>query len=1036
MSDRTLRRRLWQAFILIAVLPLLGLSWLYVASFERALTASVLQTVSSIADKKADEIDDFIDERLVDARIASQHEFLPHAVAELSEAFRRGGLPAARAVELRYKGWLTELAELSHHGRYHDLLLIDAHGNVVLSLIREADLGTNLNDGPYRDSGLAAGYRQAMRLLHADLTPFRPYAPSGDRLATFVVAPILADGRPVGALALQLNVDAFSDVLVDRTGLGRTGDIVLARQEGDEVVFAAPHLLRTWDARWPDHLPLARTPEPLRRALAGEHDRGVTVDYAGQAVAAAWRYLPALHWGMTVKIDADEAFAPAHHVRRLAALTLAAFLCFSTAAGLLLGRRVIRTEERLRGSNEQLNEAQRIARLGSWTLDLKSGRLQCSDEVFRIFEMERAQFGATYEAFLDLVHPEDRERVRQSYDESLRQRMPLRISHRLRMADGRVKHVQGNCETLYAGDGTPQLSRGTVQDVTREKAAADTLELYASIFKHSGEEIVVTDSENRIVAVNPAFTRHTGYTLDDVRGENPKVLSSGLTPREVYQTLWACLEESGFWQGELTDRRKDGTVYPKWASISVIRDENGAITHHIASFTDISERKAAEERIHQLAHHDALTGLLNRFSLESRLEQALLSARREGGQLAVMFIDMDHFKLINDTLGHHLGDQLLVEVAHRLSACVRESDIIARLGGDEFVAVLTGLQESMAAAATAGKIVEALSRPYLIEHHVLHTSPSLGIAIFPVDGQGANELMKNADTAMYDAKRRGRGNYQFFTAAMTVAAGERLEIERGLRRALAENRLELHYQPQVSADDGRICGVEALVRWNDPERGFIPPLRFIPIAEETGLIEPLGNWVLQEACWQLAAWRAQGIGGVRMAVNLSAYQLRDPELIERVRAAMDEHGIGEGELELEVTESVAMDNPERAIKRLQALRGLGVNLAIDDFGTGYSSLAYLKLLPIQTLKLDRAFVRDIESDENDAAISAATLALAHTLGLKVVAEGVETEAQRAFLSAHGCDVLQGYLYSKPLPAGEATAFLLRRGRPADAADPV
>ncbi len=1036
MSDRVLRRRLLLAFILIAVLPLLGLSWLYVASFERALTASVLQTVSSIADKKDDEIDDFIDERLIDARIASQHEFLPQALAELSEAFRRGGLPATRALEPRYKAWLSELAELSHHGRYHDLLLIDERGNVILSLAREADLGSNLNDGPYRDSGLAAGYRQAMRLLHADLTPFRPYAPSGNRLATFVVAPILTDGRPVGALALQLNIDAFADVLADRTGLGRTGEIVLARLEGDEVVFAAPHLLRPRSTPQPEHLPLARAPEPLRRALAGEHHRGLTVDYAGKPVAAAWRYLPALHWGMVVKIDAAEAFAPAHHVRRLAILTLAAFLAFASAAGAILGRRVMRAEERLRSSNDQLNEAQRIARLGSWTLDLRSSELHWSDEVFRIFEIDRTQFGASYEAFLGLVHPDDREKVRQAYDDSLRLRTPYSISHRLQMPDGRIKHVRENCETLYADDGTPAFSHGTVQDVTREKIAADALELYASVFEHSGEEIIVTDAENRIVAVNPAFTRHTGYTLDDVRGQNPKILASGLTPRETFHTLWACLNESGFWQGELSDRRKDGTVYPKWASISVIRDAGGGITHYIASFTDISERKAAEERIHQLAHHDVLTGLLNRFSLESRLEQALLSARREGAQLAVMFIDMDHFKLINDTLGHHLGDQLLIEVAQRLQTCVRESDIIARLGGDEFVIVLTGLQEGMAAAATAGKIVETLSRPYLVEHHVLHTSPSLGIAIFPVDGQAADELMKNADTAMYDAKRRGRGNYQFFTAAMTLAAGERLELERGLRRALAENRLELHYQPQVRADDGRVCGVEALVRWNDPEHGMIPPLKFIPIAEETGLIEPLGNWVLQEACWQLAAWRAQGIDGVRMAVNLSAHQLRDPALLDRVRTAMGEHGIGEGELELEVTESVAMDNPERAIKQLQALRGLGVHLAIDDFGTGYSSLAYLKLLPIQTLKLDRAFVRDIETDENDAAISAATLALAHNLGLKVVAEGVETEAQRDFLATHRCDILQGYLYSKPLPAGQATAFLLGCGRPAAAADPV
>ncbi|MDX9707628.1 MAG: EAL domain-containing protein, partial [Azospira sp.] len=949
------------------------------------------------------------------------------------EAFRRGGLGATRAIESRHAGWLAELAELAHHGRYHDLLLIDERGNIVFSLLREDDLGTNLNDGPYRASGLATGYRQAVQFLYSNLTPLQPYAPSGNRLAGFVVAPVLDAGRPIGALALQINVDVFSDVLADRTGLGRSGEIVLGRHDGDEVVFSMPHLLRTWGDRQPARRPLAEAPDPLRRALAGENGDGITTDYSGQQVAAAWRYLPALHWGMTVKIDADEAFAPARQVRWLAALTLLVFLALSGIAGIVLGRRLLNAENRLRRSNEQLSEAQRIAHLGSWTLDLRSNDLQWSDETFRIFEIDRRQFGASYEAFLNLVHPDDREKVSQAYEESLALRAPYSIAHRLQMADGRIKHVLENCETLYAADGTPYLSRGTIQDVTQERITAEALELYANAFRYSGEEIIVTDHENRIVDVNPAFIRQSGYTLDEVRGRNPKMFASGQTPRETYQTLWACLRESGFWQGEIADRRKDGTVYPKWASISVIRNAQGEITHHIASFTDISERKAAEERIYQLAHLDALTGLLNRFSLEGRLEQALLSARREGEQLALMFIDLDHFKLINDTLGHHLGDRLLVEVSCRLSTCVRESDIIARLGGDEFVVALTGLEWGMAAAAVAGKIVDELSRPYEIEGHTLHTSPSLGIAIFPVDGENADELMKNADTAMYDAKRRGRGNYQFFTAEMTVAAGERLEIERGLRQALAENRLELHYQPQIASDDGRVCGVEALVRWNDPGQGYIPPLKFIPIAEETGLIEPLGNWVLNEACRQLAAWRAEGVSGVRMAVNLSACQLRDPKLVERVHEAMRAHGIGEGELELEVTESVAMDNPQRAVRQLEALRDLGVLLAIDDFGTGYSSLAYLKLLPIQTLKLDRAFVSDIESNENDAAISTATMALAHNLGLKVVAEGVETEAQHAFLTAHRCDILQGYLYSKPLPAAEAVAFLRR---PAGRIDPV
>lgn len=441
---------------------------------------------------------------------------------------------------------------------------------------------------------------------------------------------------------------------------------------------------------------------------------------------------------------------------------------------------------------------------------------------------------------------------------------------------------------------------------------------------------------------------------------------------------------------------------------------------------DITERKSAEERIHQLAHHDTLTGLLNRFSLQEHLNQGLLATQREDRKLAVMLIDQDRFKTINDTLGHHVGDRLLIEMASRLRTCVRESDIVSRLGGDEFVVAIPGIAEGIDTVPIARKILHALSQPYFIEGKTLHSSASLGISIYPNDGDNVESLIKHADTAMYHAKEQGRNNFQFFTQSMTVAAAERMELERGLREALIGTQFELHYQPQIHTRDRQVCGVEALIRWRHPEQGTILPLTFIPLAEETGLIGAIGEWVLDEACRQLAAWRTEGITNLSVAVNLSAHQLRSPTLVERIGAIIQKHGIEEGELELEITESVAMDDPEAAIGQLSALRKLGVKLAIDDFGTGYSSLAYLKLLPIQTLKVDRTFVNDIESDENDAAICAATIALAKNLGLKVVAEGVETEIQHEFLAEHQCDYLQGYLFSKPLPAMEATAFLLGR----------
>jgi diguanylate cyclase (GGDEF)-like protein/PAS domain S-box-containing protein len=1013
--------RLFLGFLLAAALPLAGLAWFYLSSFERALTETVLQNVSSIADKKADQIDSFINERLADAETYSRRPSVRQALADFSRAYQRGGLAATAEVARHYH---AELGTLLESANYYDLLLIDTQGNVVFSIDHESDLGSNLANGPYRDSGLTTGWRRAMLGLQTDLTSFKPYAPSSGKIAAFLVAPVFDRDRLIGALALQVNIDVLTHVVSDRTGLGQTGETTLAQRAGDDVLYTAP-LLHIQDAAYHYRVPLKQAALPMQKALQGGHDRGIAADYAGIETAAAWRYLPALNWGMVVKTDTAEAFAPARRAKHLTWLSLGIFLFLSVAGAALLVRWLSRAEKAIRVSNTLLNEAQRIAQVGSWSLDLRTNRLEWSDEIYRIFEIDPTRFGASYEAFLETIHPNDRDMVNQAYTQSVASRVPYDIVHRLRFPDGRIKHVHEICETLYDKGGTPILSQGTVQDITERKRAEEALHLYANAFRHSGEAILITDKDNGIIALNPSFTRHTGYTIEDLYGKNPGVLSSGHTPRETYQSMWSALRNTGYWQGELWDRRKDGDSYPKWTSISVIRDENGKPAHYIASFTDISDRKAAEERIHHLAHHDALTGLFNRFSLESRLEQALLSARREGLQLAVLFIDMDRFKVINDTLGHHVGDALLVEVAQRLQSSVRESDIVARLGGDEFVIVLTGMETGMAASAIAGEILATLGRPYFIAGHELHSSPSVGISIFPADGEGVEALMKNADTAMYHAKEQGRNNYQFFTAAMNAAAGERLTLERDLRTALAEKQFELHYQPQVYTLDGRVYGLEALVRWRHPERGLIPPLKFISITEETGLIEPLGTWVLDEACRQMAVWRKRGIQNLRMAVNLSAHQLRSSALVTQVEEIMDRHGISPDELELEVTESAAMEDPERAIGHLGALRKLGVALAIDDFGTGHSSLAYLKLLPIQTLKLDRTFVRDIESDENDAAISAATLALARNLGLKVVAEGVETQAQRDFLAAHQCDFLQGYLFSKPLPADEATAFLSR-----------
>jgi len=641
-------------------------------------------------------------------------------------------------------------------------------------------------------------------------------------------------------------------------------------------------------------------------------------------------------------------------------------------------------------------------------------------------------FGYTQDDVLTLdewrmqAYPDDdyRAQVVETWDEAVGR--SVREGTEIPAMEYEVTCKNGDVRTIeFSGITFDGRFLATLIDLTERKQAQDSLYLYANAFEHSGEAMIITDADNRIQVANPAFYKLTGYSIEDVIGEDPRFLSAGRTPHETYQEMWAALNQTGFWQGEMWDRDKSGTIHPKWAAISVIRDQDGQLTHHIASYTDISERKAAEERIYRLAHHDPLTGLLNRFSLESRLEQSLMTARREGKKIAVMFIDLDRFKVINDTLGHHVGDDLLVDVAQRLKDCVRESDIVARQGGDEFVVVVTGMDDPSTAATVAAKISRNLAAPYVIGAHDIYSTPSIGISLYPTDGAGVDELMKNADTAMYHAKDLGRNNYQFFSTAMTEEAQDRMDMERDLSTALVDGQFELYYQPQIRTATGEVIGVEALVRWNHPTRGLVPPMKFIPISEESGFIEPLGSWVLNEACRQLAEWQGQGITGIRVAVNLSPHQLRSTTLVAQVQNVLQTHGLIGPDLELEVTETAAMDDPHLAVEQLKALRTLGVSLAIDDFGTGYSSLSYLKVLPIQVLKLDRSFVSDIGTGSDDDAISAATMAMARNLKLLVVAEGVETSMQSEFLASHGCDILQGYMFGKPSPAAVWTEIWLK-----------
>ncbi len=547
----------------------------------------------------------------------------------------------------------------------------------------------------------------------------------------------------------------------------------------------------------------------------------------------------------------------------------------------------------------------------------------------------------------------------------------------------------------------------------------------AHVLANMREAVLITDANNTILSVNRAFTEITGYTPEEALGRNPSMLASGKHDQAFYQMLWQQLSLDGCWRGEIWDQRKNGEIYPKWAEIRAVHSRDGTLTYYVAIFSDISARKSAEEQLNFLVFYDPLTRLPNRSMLRVRFEQAVAVAERGCTLLAVLFLDIDQFKSINDSLGHVAGDQLLQGVAERLKNCVRGSDIVGRLGGDEFVAVLNGVSDANAVSQVAQKMLFHINETFCVETYELTTSASIGIAMFPSDGEDFDTLLKKADTAMYGAKDDGRNTCRFFTEHMNTSTVERLQMRNGLRSGLLRNEFLLHYQPQFELGNGRLIGAEALIRWNRPEHGSVSPAQFIPVAESSGLIVPIGEWVLREACRQNRAWQDAGYSPIKVAVNLSALQFRRGNLVTTVRSILDETGLLPEWLELELTESILLEDVDHVLEVIEALKRNQLTLSIDDFGTGYSSLAYLKRFAVDKLKIDQSFVRNLAVDKQDAAIIRSIIELGRGLNLRTIAEGVETDAQRLLLQAYGCNEAQGYLLGKPVPAHEFNAYLHR-----------
>ncbi len=686
----------------------------------------------------------------------------------------------------------------------------------------------------------------------------------------------------------------------------------------------------------------------------------------------------------------------------------------STILGKILmhDRRRREMEARLRRSRIHLANAQRLARVGSFEYRPEEGVAVCSEELKRILSLDFQGDILPISRLLDAFEAGDQDRLRSALDRVAAGKEPVALN--LVVERKGVRHVL-HCELAVLGDGDDWVVTGVFQDITGFIETETQLELAKEIFESSIEGITITDAKGNIISVNPAFTRITGYSAEEVLGQNPRVLKSDRHDKEFYEAMWRTLLEKGEWSGEIWNRRKSGEAYPEWLTIKAIKNSKGEVTNYVALFHDMSEIHEIKENLEVNVNYDAVTGLPNRKLFTDLLGKVIGHAAIHGEKLAVISVDIDDFRLVNEAIGFNVGDQVLQEMARRLASCVRKDDIVGRLGGDEFVVVIADLTEGAQVLEVTSRILEAVSRPFKYKGREIRLSVSMGIAFYPDDGVDVEVLLKNAEIAMYRSKEEGKNSFHIFTPKMNEKVVRRLILEERLHNALQKEELFLYYQPKLDLRSGKVVGVEALLRWIDETGELVPPAEFIRVAEESGLIVPIGEWVVKTACEQLSAWRAQG-HNVSLAVNLSPRQFRSKGLVQHIKMLLELHALPAGALIIEVTEGVVMDDEERAMEVMMELKGLGLQISMDDFGTGYSSMYYLKHLPIDELKIDRSFVSGLPYNKDSVAITKATLSLSKSLELRSVAEGVENGEQLAFLRGLGCDLVQGFHVGRPMPA--------------------
>ncbi len=906
--------------------------------------AQTLENLSHIADLKASAIEKYYTRKRKNILTYSKSPALNQVIKQISKEYYQNGVNS--------ESYLTSnqlvreyFYELSDVERLYDIFLISKQGDVVFSILNEANFNTNLMTGKFSNSALGRSVQTALKNITINTSLFQ-YNELSQTNAGFISVPVIQNSEILGAIAIQLNLDDIYEILLNNIGMGNSGETISVRLHSEKPQLTVP-LKDDSSSAFFKIIENGQFSEILKQALDGDNDQEIVKDFRGNLVVASWRYLPSLQWGMVVKTDLSEALKPIKEIRMVLFYVLLFLLSVVIISSFILGNKILQP---------------------------------IRDLISSITETIRTKV-------LNEVTPLGYTEVRK-----------LAIS--FNGMSSKLNHYQKNLEDIVL-QRTQQLQRAS------------------HIIKATQQAIVVTDKNSIIIEVNKAYCDLFEYSEKELIGQNQNIISSHKHDKDFFTKMWTQINAEGYWSGEVWNRKKSGEIIPILLNISSIEESSNHSLNYVGILTNIELFKNQEKLLHQLAYFDPLTNLPNRLLMQDRLKRDIKYARRNNNMLAVLFLDLDRFKNVNDTLGHSAGDILLQIIAKRLIENTRSSDSIARLGGDEFVIIINELHSTSVVASIATNIIKSVSQAVNINDNVVFVGASIGISVFPQDGNNSETLLKNADIAMYQAKDNGKGAYHFFTSDPDKTDSfPALKIEAELRKAVSNNELILYFQPQLDIKTTQLTGAEALIRWIHPERGFITPDSFITIAEATGLISDIDQWVINQACLQLKDWKRKGLPEIRIAINLSSDHFSNPELIKDIQKFLSSNEIDPSLLEFEITERIIMRSPDKAAIVMNDLNGIGIKISIDDFGTGYSSLSYLKQFPASTLKIDKAFVNGLPDDENDAAIAQTIINLGSSLNMSVLAEGVETESQRQFLIENNCNEVQGYLFSEPLPAKE------------------